>query len=75
MRRGSPPRAWPRLASRIGAALAEPVRIHGRQILISASVGVHLAAAGETAADALHAADLAMYKVKSARSRRRSLVP
>jgi diguanylate cyclase (GGDEF)-like protein len=63
------------LADRIGAAVGAPVRIHGRQVLISASIGVHLAAAGESAAAALHAADLAMYKVKSARSRRRSLVP
>ena len=63
------------LAARIGAALAEPVKIHGQQLHVSASVGVHLAAAGESAADALHAADLAMYKVKGARSRRQSLVP
>ncbi len=63
------------LASRIGAALAEPVKIHGRQITVSASVGVHLAAAGETAADALHAADVAMYKVKGARNQRQVLVP
>jgi diguanylate cyclase (GGDEF)-like protein len=63
------------LAARIGAALGEPVRIHGRQVLVSASVGVHLAAAGESAADALHAADLAMYKVKSARGRNKLLVP
>jgi diguanylate cyclase (GGDEF)-like protein len=63
------------LADRIGAALAEPVKIHGQQLHVSASVGVHLAAAGESAADALHAADIAMYKVKGARSRRQSLVP
>jgi diguanylate cyclase (GGDEF)-like protein len=63
------------LAARIAAALGEPVKIHGQQLHVSASVGVHLAAAGESAADALHAADVSMYKVKGARSRRQSLVP
>jgi diguanylate cyclase (GGDEF)-like protein len=63
------------LATRIEAALAQPVQIHGQHVKVSASVGVHLAAPGESAAVALHAADLAMYKVKSARSAKRSLVP
>ena len=63
------------LAGTAVSALAAPVKIHGQQVQVSASVGVHLAATGETAADALHAADLAMYKVKGARNRKQSLVP
>lgn len=54
------------LATRVTSALGQPHRVHGRVITVSASVGAHLAAAGDPAATVLHRADLAMYAVKNA---------
>ena len=52
------------LGSRISTALGLPYRIHGRDLQVSVSVGTHLAAAGDSPAAALHAADRDMYRVK-----------
>jgi diguanylate cyclase (GGDEF)-like protein len=49
-------------------ALDEPYLIHGRSLQVRASIGAHLASAGESVADALRQADEAMYAVKSTRS-------
>jgi len=58
------------LAGRIDRALAEPHRIHGRNVVVRGSVGMYLGAAGDAAADALDAADRAMYAVKNLRPHR-----
>ena len=50
------------------AALAQPHQLHGQQVHMSASIGSYLAEPGEAAADALHLADAAMYKVKAAKN-------
>lgn len=55
------------LAERISGALAEPHLIHGHSVRVPASVGTHLAAPGDPAADALRHADQAMYALKRAR--------
>ncbi len=57
------------MAHRLDAALGQPHQLHGQQVHMSASIGSYLAAAGEAAADALHLADAAMYKVKAAKNR------
>jgi diguanylate cyclase (GGDEF)-like protein len=57
------------LVERLDAALAEPYRIHGRQVQVRASIGSHVATAGESPAEALRCADLSMYQVKRARQR------
>lgn len=56
-----------RLALRLEAALAEPHRIHGKEIVVGGSVGLHIAAAGESVSEAIRLADQAMYIVKAAR--------
>jgi diguanylate cyclase (GGDEF)-like protein len=58
------------LAQRITAALAAPHLVHGRSVVVPASVGTHLAAPGESAAHALRLADQAMYTVKRSRPTR-----
>lgn len=58
------------LAARIAAALGEPLQVHGTQMDVSGSVGVHLGAAGDVAAEALDLADRAMYVVKNTRAGR-----
>lgn len=52
------------LAGRLHSALGEPHLIHGRTIRILVSIGIHHAAAGEPAAEALRNADRAMYVAK-----------
>ena len=61
-----------RLVERLDAALAEPYRIHGRQVHVRASIGSHVATAGESPADALRCADLHMYQVKRGRQQQQS---
>jgi diguanylate cyclase (GGDEF)-like protein len=61
------------LAARLSACLAEPHRTHGGPLTVLASIGTHLAAPGSAAADALHRADVDMYRVK--RAHRRALPP
>lgn len=53
-----------RLAARIAVAIAKPQLIHGHTLAVSASVGVHLAAPGESVKEVLERADEAMYRVK-----------
>jgi diguanylate cyclase (GGDEF)-like protein len=53
------------LAERIAAILAEPVTVSGREVTISASIGVVLADAGSNTPEALiRDADTAMYQAK-----------
>jgi diguanylate cyclase (GGDEF)-like protein len=53
-----------RVAQRLIAALADPVRVHGRDVFVSASIGIAYGARqGE---DPLRSADLAMYRAKDA---------
>ncbi|WP_190256067.1 diguanylate cyclase domain-containing protein, partial [Dactylosporangium sucinum] len=52
------------VAERILAALAEPVRVHGRVLTAGASVGVAVREPGEDAHALLRHADIAMYAAK-----------
>ncbi|MER0243580.1 EAL domain-containing protein [Streptomyces sp. HSW2009] len=55
------------LAERMLQALAEPVRIKGRDLLVRASIGVASGARGETTrAAVLRSVDIAMYRAKAA---------
>jgi diguanylate cyclase (GGDEF)-like protein len=54
------------LFERLRAVVAEPFEIHGREVCIGASIGVHLAAPGEQPDAVLRNADEAMYAVKNA---------
>jgi diguanylate cyclase (GGDEF)-like protein len=56
------------LAARIEAALTQPHLIHNHPIAVGASVGLHLAAPGESASESLHRADEAMYAIKRAQA-------
>lgn len=55
------------LADRLRAALDQPHQIHGEETYVRGSIGVHLAAPGDSVADTIRAADQAMYAVKNAR--------
>ncbi|GAB3272827.1 EAL domain-containing protein [Kineosporia babensis] len=60
-----------RAAERVMAALTRPIRLGGRDIFVSASVGVaNGAAAQHETGELLRQADLAMYQAKKAGSRR-----
>lgn len=52
------------LAQRLLAAVAVPLRLAGRIITPSASAGVVVASAGQSATDVLRDADIAMYRAK-----------
>ena len=52
------------LVERVLAAVSEGVALHGRSLSSSASAGVVVAAAGQTATDVLRDADIAMYRAK-----------
>ena len=54
-----------RLARRLDAVLAEPHRIHGTEVVVGGSVGLHIAGAGESVGEAIRLADQAMYAVKA----------
>jgi diguanylate cyclase (GGDEF)-like protein/PAS domain S-box-containing protein len=54
------------VADRIVAALSSPFEVDGRDIRVSASVGVAVADAGESPDDLLRNADLALYRAKGA---------
>ena len=58
------------LSRRLGAALAVPHHVHGHQVRVGGSIGSYLAEPGVTVAEALHAADQAMYAVKKSRTSR-----
>jgi len=54
------------LGSRILACMAQPMRVAGREVVLSASVGVALCAAGKKSAEQLlREADTALYSAKS----------
>jgi diguanylate cyclase (GGDEF)-like protein/PAS domain S-box-containing protein len=57
------------LADRIRTALAEPIPVPGGEAAIGVSIGIAVAAAGETAEQVLHRADGAMYAEKSVTNR------
>jgi diguanylate cyclase (GGDEF)-like protein len=59
------------LVERLTSALAEPHRIHGREVSVRASVGSYLAVPGDSVAECVRRADLAMYAVKRSRATRR----
>ncbi|MGO4429866.1 diguanylate cyclase, partial [Streptomyces sp. MCAF7] len=55
------------LARRMLDALAEPVRVDGRELLVRASIGVVDGLAGELSrAEVLRSADITMYRAKAA---------
>ncbi|WP_433826676.1 diguanylate cyclase domain-containing protein [Actinoplanes sp. CA-015351] len=60
------------MSGRIRYVLELPFRIGGQEILIGASIGVHLAPAAENPDAALRAADHAMYAIKHAGGSRRA---
>ena len=53
------------IAKRILERLAEPFHFEGRQMLVSASVGIALSSSGDTPEELLYHADTAMYHAKS----------
>ncbi|MBB5118217.1 putative bifunctional diguanylate cyclase/phosphodiesterase [Streptomyces eurocidicus] len=62
------------LARRMLAALAEPVRLEGRDLSVRASIGiVDGAAGGRDAAEVLRSADITMYRAKAAGGNRYEL--
>jgi diguanylate cyclase (GGDEF)-like protein/PAS domain S-box-containing protein len=62
------------LACRMLAALAEPVRVDGRELLVRASIGVVDGPAGELSrAEVLRSADITMYRAKAAGGNRYEL--
>ncbi|GAA2605478.1 hypothetical protein GCM10010399_40620 [Dactylosporangium fulvum] len=52
------------LCTRLRELIREPFEIHGNEVRIGASIGLHLAAPGERPDDVLRTADQAMYAVK-----------
>jgi diguanylate cyclase (GGDEF)-like protein/PAS domain S-box-containing protein len=53
------------IATRILERLAEPFHFEGRQMLVSASIGIALSSVNDTPEELLHNADTAMYHAKS----------
>lgn len=53
------------MAERIATALANPFVLHGKEVFVSASIGIARTAAGETADDLVRNADVAMYIAKT----------
>ena len=62
------------MCARIRLAIEEPFPIDGSQVLIGASIGVHLAGSSTDPDEALRAADHAMYTVKKSGGGRRVVV-
>jgi len=52
------------LALRLEGVLSKPHQIHGKEVVVGGSVGLHIAAAGESADEAIRLADQAMYVAK-----------
>lgn len=59
-------RSFEELTQRVRVALDEPYRIHGQRVRVGRSVGAHLAAPGQSVAEALRAATDDMYLAKEA---------
>lgn len=51
-------------AERIGRALTEPVQIAGQEVFVSASIGIAIAAEGESPSTLVRRGDIAMYQAK-----------
>ncbi len=52
-------------ADRITAALREPFAVEGKEVVVTASLGIAVAAPGMTASELMRNADMAMYTAKS----------
>jgi diguanylate cyclase (GGDEF)-like protein/PAS domain S-box-containing protein len=52
------------IAARILRTMAKPVMVEGREVFVSASVGIRRAGPADTGADLLRDADIAMYRAK-----------
>ena len=55
------------LAVRLEAVLAKPHLVHGNEVVVGGSVGLHVARVEESVGDAIRLADQAMYVVKASR--------
>lgn len=53
------------MAERIATALANPFMLHGKEVFVSASIGIARTMTGETADDLVRNADVAMYTAKT----------
>ncbi|MEP6834358.1 MAG: EAL domain-containing protein [Gemmatimonas sp.] len=53
------------MADRIATALANPFVLHGKEVFVSASIGIARTTVGETADDLVRNADVAMYTAKT----------
>ena len=53
------------VAARIGAALARPFTLSGKEVFVSASIGIARSAPGESSDDLVRNADVAMYVAKT----------
>ncbi len=53
------------MAERIATALANPFVLHGKEVFVSASIGIARTTVGETADDLVRNADVAMYTAKT----------
>jgi len=53
------------LALRLEAVLAKPHQIHGKEVVVGGSVGLHIADPGESVSESIRLADQAMYVVKA----------
>ena len=53
------------MAERIASALANPFMLHGKEVFVSASIGIARTTVGETADDLVRNADVAMYIAKT----------
>jgi diguanylate cyclase (GGDEF)-like protein len=53
------------LVLRLEDVLAKPHQIHGKEVVVGGSIGLHIAAAGDSVSEAIRLADQAMYVVKA----------
>jgi diguanylate cyclase (GGDEF)-like protein len=61
------------LALRLEAVLAQPRQVHGKEVVVGGSVGLHIAAAGQSVSETIRLADQAMYLVKASRHERETV--
>ncbi|HJT37199.1 MAG TPA: EAL domain-containing protein, partial [Actinomycetota bacterium] len=52
------------VAARIGAAIAEPMTVEGKEVAVTASIGIAIARAADNATDLIRNADVAMMRAK-----------
>ena len=53
------------IADRIGLSIAEPLSLEGKEVTVTASIGIAIAAGEDTATDLLRNADVAMMRAKA----------